>query len=83
MLSRWIACAAGTAVLLSAGPAAAALGHPLPWQMGFQDAGSPVMENIIWFHNLLLVIITLITVTVLALLLWVTMRFNERAHPTP
>jgi cytochrome c oxidase subunit II len=83
MLSRWIACAAGTAVLLSAGAAAAALGHPLPWQMGFQDAGSPVMENIIWFHNLLLVIITLITVTVLALLLWVTMRFNERAHPTP
>jgi cytochrome c oxidase subunit II len=83
MLSRWIACAAGTAVLLSAGAAAAALGHPLPWQMGFQDAGSPVMENIIWFHNLLLVIITLITVTVLALLLWVTMRFNERVHPTP
>ena len=83
MVSRWIAGAVGTAVLLSAGAAAAALGHPLPWQMGFQDAGSPVMENIIWFHHLLLVIVTLITATVLALLLWVMARFNERVHPTP
>src|SRR5207248_4860721 len=70
-------------VLTAASVAVAALGHPTPWQTGFQDAGSPVMENIIWFHRLLLIVITLIAAFVLALLVWVMVRFNQRAHPTP
>jgi cytochrome c oxidase subunit 2 len=83
VLSRLIACAAALVVLTAASVALAALGHPTPWQTGLQDAGSPVMENIIWFHNLLLIVITLITVAVLVLLVWVMVRFNQRRHPTP
>ena len=83
ILSRLIAVLAALAALVIGGAAFAALGHPTPWQTGLQDAGSPVMENIIWFHHLLLIIITLITAVVLALLVWVIVRFNQRAHPTP
>jgi cytochrome c oxidase subunit II len=83
VFSRLIACVSAFVVLTAASGAWAALGYPTPWQTGFQDAGSPVMENIIWFHHLLLIIITLIAAFVLALLLWVMVRFNQRAHPTP
>ncbi len=83
VLSRLIACASALVVLTAAGVALAALGHPTPWQTGLQDAGSPVMENIIWFHRLLLIVVTLITVVVLVLLVWVMVRFNQRVHPTP
>jgi cytochrome c oxidase subunit 2 len=53
------------------------------WQMGFQEAASPVAEKIHEFHNLLLVIITVITLFVLALLIYVALRFNEKSNPTP
>jgi cytochrome c oxidase subunit 2 len=37
-----------------------------------------------WFHNwILLPIITVISVFVLGLLLWVALRYNRRANPTP
>ena len=83
VLSRLIACVAAVVVLTAASVALAALGHPTPWQIGLQDAGSPVMENIIWFHRLLLIVTTLITVVVLVLLVWVMVRFNQRVHPAP
>src|SRR6266516_5620775 len=83
VLSRLIACVSALVVLMGASLALAAMGYPTPWQTGFQDAGSPVMENIIWFHRLLLIVITLIAAFVLALLVWVMVRFNQRAHPTP
>jgi cytochrome c oxidase subunit 2 len=83
VLSRLIACVSALLVLTAASVALAALGHPTPWQTGLQDAATPVMENIIWFHNLLLIVITLITAVVLALLVSVMVRFNERASPTP
>jgi cytochrome c oxidase subunit 2 len=41
------------------------------------------MDDIVWFHNYLLVIITCITIFVLGLLVVVIMRFNVRANPTP
>jgi heme/copper-type cytochrome/quinol oxidase subunit 2 len=70
MASRWrltggLAAAAITA-MVATGPALA--GQPVPWQLGFQEAASPVMEGIHSFHNLLLVIITVITLFVTALL---------------
>lgn len=58
-------------------------GHASPWQLGFIDAASPVMEDINEFHNLLLVIITAITLFVLALLVYVVVKFNEKANPVP
>jgi cytochrome c oxidase subunit 2 len=39
--------------------------QPEPWQMGFQPPASPVMEEIENFHDILLVIITVITAFVL------------------
>jgi cytochrome c oxidase subunit 2 len=71
------------ALLAGAGVAWAALGQPSPWQLNFQQSASPVMDNIISFHNFLLVIITLITLFVLALLLIIIVRFNAKANPTP
>ena len=51
--------------------------------MGFQQAATPVMDNIVWFHDFLLWLITAITLFVLALLVIVVVRFNARANPTP
>ena len=56
---------------------------PTPWQMGFQEAASPVMERIEDFHNLLLVIIISIAALVTTLLVYVMVRFNEKANPVP
>ena len=71
------------ALLGSAATALAAPGQPSPWALGLQEAGSPVMANITWFHDFLLVIITAITAFVLILLLVVMIRFNARANPRP
>jgi cytochrome c oxidase subunit 2 len=71
---------AGT-VLAAGGTALAEMGQPAPWEFKLQEAGSPVMENITSFHNLLLAIITVITLFVLALLIIVVVKFNSRANP--
>jgi len=71
------------ALLAGAGVAWAGLGQPSAWQLNFQQSASPVMDNIISFHNFLLVIITLITLFVLALLVVIIVRFNARANPAP
>ncbi len=83
-LSRLTAIAV-TVVALFAGASAAfaGLGQPTPWQLGLQDAASPIMADIISFHTFLLWVITAITVFVLALLLIIMIRFNARANPTP
>lgn len=57
--------------------------EPQPWQLGFQPAVTPTMEKINDLHNLLLVIITAITVFVLALLIYVCIRFRASANPNP
>ncbi len=61
----------------------AELGQPAPWEYKLQESGSPVMDHIEWFHNWLLVIITVITLFVLALLITVMVKFNARANPVP
>ena len=83
-LSRLTAIAV-TVVALFAGASAAyaGLGQPTPWELGLQDAASPIMADIIGFHTFLLWVITAITVFVLALLLIIMIRFNARANPTP
>ena len=84
-----VAALMGTAGLLMAGSAAAqdsapqVKGAPEPWQLGLQDAATPVMEEVQDFHNLLLVIITAITIFVLALMLYTGWRFHEKRNPTP
>src|SRR3954470_17734164 len=84
VLKRLAALAATvTPGLLSSGVAFAGNGQPSPWQLGFQQAATPVMENIVWFHDFLLWLIVAITLFVLALLVIVIVRFNARANPTP
>ncbi|MCS3445761.1 MULTISPECIES: cytochrome c oxidase subunit II [Bradyrhizobium] len=68
---------------IAAGSAFAEMGQPAPWEHTLQEAATPVMENIIWFHNFLLVLITVITLFVLALLIIVVVKFNARANPVP
>ena len=73
--------AAATLAFLS--PAFAGDGQPVNWQLGFQDAATPIAEQMNGFHNLLLVIIAAIVALVLGLLVWVVIRYNASANPTP
>jgi cytochrome c oxidase subunit II len=61
----------------------AELGQPAPWEYKLQESGSPVMDHIEWFHNWLLIIITVITLFVLGLLIAVMVKFNAKANPVP
>jgi cytochrome c oxidase subunit II len=69
--------------LTASNPAWAGFGQPSPWQMNFQDAATQIMRDIHSFHNLLLWIITAISVFVLILLIIIMVRFNEKANPVP
>src|SRR5271154_7520310 len=69
--------------LAAGGTAFAELGQPAPWEFKLQEAASPVMENITWFHNFLTVLIVVITLFVLALLVIVVVKFNAKANPVP
>ena len=75
--------AAMAAAMLPSGAALAGTGQPSPWQMGFQKSVTEVMDYTNWFHDILLVIITVITLFVLALMVIVIVRFNAKANPTP
>jgi cytochrome c oxidase subunit 2 len=84
VLSRLTAVAATVVTLFAgAGVAFAGLGQPTPWELGLQDAATPVMADITSFHTFVLWIVTAITIFVLALLLICIFRFNARANPTP
>jgi cytochrome c oxidase subunit 2 len=51
--------------------------------MGMQRSFSPIKDKIIDLHDLVLAIITVITVFVAALLIWVVYRYNAEKNPTP
>ena len=77
----WIGAGAAALPLAGTGPALAA--QPRPWQISFQPAASPVMEQIQWFHDFLFWIIVAITLFVLALMCYCAVKFNEKSNPTP
>ena len=82
-----IAAIANVAVLLTGSAALAQenerLGQPTPGAIDFQPPATSIMQEIRDFHSFLLVIIVAISAFVLALLLWVVIRYNRRANPTP
>jgi len=78
-----IALAAAGITLATGGAAFAELGQPEPWEWHLQASGSPVMDNIVWFHDFLSVLIIVITLFVLALLVIVVVKFNAKANPVP
>jgi cytochrome c oxidase subunit II len=63
--------------------AIAGAAEPKPWELGFQPPATPVKDRLSAFHDELLVIITLITVFVLGLLVYVMWRFNHQRNPAP
>jgi len=66
------------------GLALAAAGEAEPWQIGFQDSVTPVADYIHWFHNwILLPVSVIIALFVLALLIIVMVKFNAKANPVP
>jgi cytochrome c oxidase subunit II len=84
--NRTAAILAGAAALLNQATGASAAegtGAPQPWQLGFQEAATPVMERISIFHDGLLILITLISLLVFGLLGYVMWRFSEKRNPTP
>src|SRR4249919_1038314 len=83
VLKRLIAFIVTSVIIYGTGAAMAATGQPEPWQLGMQKGATPVMDDIIWFHNFLLWIITAITLFVLALLVVVTIKFNAKSNPSP
>jgi cytochrome c oxidase subunit 2 len=80
---RLLGLAVAGVALVAGGTASAELGQPAPWEFRLQQSATPVMDNITWFHNFLFVLITLITLFVLALLIVCVVKFNSRANPTP
>ncbi|MEA2868425.1 MAG: cytochrome c oxidase subunit [Bradyrhizobium sp.] len=80
---RLLGLAVAGIALVASGAAFAELGQPAPWEYKLQESASPVMDNITWFHNFLFVLITIITLFVLALLIMVVVKFNAKSNPVP
>lgn len=59
------------------------VGVPHEWQMNMPPSYTPVMERLASLHDLLLVIITLISLFVLALLVYAMTRFHISRNPSP
>jgi cytochrome c oxidase subunit 2 len=74
--------AAALSLAAPAGAQQPVIGVPHDWQMGFPASFTPLMEKVASLHDLLLVIITLISIFVLALLLYVMWRFHASRSPT-
>lgn len=54
-----------------------------PWQLGMLEPVTPVHERLFDFHNYLLALITVVTLIVLALMVYVCIRFSEKNNPKP
>ena len=80
-----ISVAAGMSVVFAqdVGPADAGTGIALPWQLGFQEAVTPTMEQLISLHDLLLWVISLVTLVVMGLLAWACFRFRASRSTAP
>jgi cytochrome c oxidase subunit 2 len=75
-----VGAAASALLALSVLPAAAV---PTNYEIGFQAPASPVMEQIEDFHRLLLWIIVAVCLFVLALLVWIVVKYRAGANPVP
>lgn len=84
-MTRFWTHAVLTAILAMclASPVFAGDGIPTPWQMNFQTPATAIADFIYVMHEWVNVVIGLITLFVLALLIIVIVKFNEKANPTP
>jgi len=58
-------------------------GQPHPWQLGLQEALSPIEEQIHWFSAYTLWFLIPITIFVALLLVWCIFRYSTHRNPTP
>lgn len=79
--TAWFAGIVSTVSALGAGAAFAA--QPTPWQTDMQPAATGIMHEIRWFEEYTLWFLVPVVLLVLGLLLFVIVRFNRRANPTP
>ncbi len=82
MISRWHA-AIGSFLSLLIVAAGAQAAKPEPWQMDLQPPAGSIAEMATNLHNMLLVVITLISLFVLGLLVYVGIRFRASVNPKP
>ncbi|WP_071673607.1 cytochrome c oxidase subunit II [Nioella nitratireducens] len=75
--------AAGAATAQSAPEGLQIIGAPTDGEMGFQPAATNLAAQIHFLDGMLNYIIAAIVLFVLALLLWVVLRYNARSNPTP
>ena len=59
------------------------IGTPVDGKMGFQPAVTRLASDLQWLDGMLLIIITIITLFVTALILWVCFRYSKSRNPTP
>ena len=60
------------------------IGQPTPGGMGLQPAASPLKHQVHFFHDVILLPITVaISLLVLLLLLWIVVRYNAKSNPVP
>ena len=60
------------------------VGQPTPGAIDLQPGVTPLRDSAIFFHNVILMpIITVITLFVLGLLIWIAIRYNKKANPIP
>ena len=86
MRARAAGAFAGVAAVLWGAAASAEdmIGQPTNGGIAMQAGVTPLREDAIWFHNVILLpLITIISLFVLGLLLWVVVRYNKRANPVP
>jgi cytochrome c oxidase subunit 2 len=83
-MSLWLFLGPFCALIgLAVGSGEADAAQPEPWQLGFQPAASPVMAQLDSLHDLLLWIITLVSIFVLALLVYACLRFRASRSASP
>jgi cytochrome c oxidase subunit II len=78
------ALAALLAALAAPTAEAQVFGGPKPGEIGFLPANGQNAEDMFWFHNWILLPVTIgISLLVLALIVYIVYRFNETANPVP
>ena len=83
MASPFLAMGFAGAAQAQGGGEAGVIAAPSPWEMGLQPAQNSLMRGIDSLHDLVLAIVTVVTVFVGVLLLWVIYRYSAKRNPVP
>lgn len=57
--------------------------EPKPWQMSLQPSASPIMDELVPFHEFLLIVCVCIVIFVFCLLGYTCFRFSAKRNPVP